>query len=154
MIQDRNFQLIENHYDKLVDILGKKFIRGRIESPFDYIIIASKGLNPRIIRNFSAHFKIPRDTTAEFLNVSEPTVYRWIRDNKELDRNHSVQLFELTDLFLFGIDVFESEGNFFKWLDLPNMALGGLEPKELLKVPGGISKVKNIVGRIEHGVYS
>jgi putative toxin-antitoxin system antitoxin component (TIGR02293 family) len=63
-------------------------------------------------------------------------------------------LFELTDLFLYGSDVFESRENFFKWLDLPNRALGGLTPKELLEIPGGISKVKDLLGRIEHGVYS
>ncbi len=35
---------------------------------------------------------------------------------------------------------------------MPNMALGGLEPKELLEIPGGISKVKDVLGRIEYGV--
>lgn len=142
------------HYDKLIEILGKKFIRSKIESPFDFITIASKGINAHVISNFRVHFKIPRDFTADLLNVSEPTIYRWIRTNKKLDRNHSVQLFELTDLFLFGTDVFESRDNFFKWLSMPNTALGGLEPKELLEIPGGVSKVKDLLGRIEHGVYS
>jgi putative toxin-antitoxin system antitoxin component (TIGR02293 family) len=154
MIAKKNVRSIESHYEMLVNILGKKFIRQKIASPFDYITIASKGLNAHIIRNFSTHFKIPRDTTADYLNVSEPTVYRWIRDNKKLDRNLSIQLFELTDLFLYGIEVFENKDIFFKWLELSNTALGGLEPKELLEMPGGITKVKNILGRIEYGVYS
>ncbi len=65
-----------------------------------------------------------------------------------------MQLFELTDLFLVGVGVFESRENFFKWLELPNAALGGLQPKEILEIPGGISKVRDLLGRIEHGVYS
>ena len=142
------------HYDDLQKILGKKYIRTKIESPFDFITIASKGVNANIIVNFRNHFNIPRSYASELLNVSEPTIYRWIRSNKKLDRNYSVQLFELTDLFLFGSEVFESKINFFKWLELPNAALGGLEPKELLEVPGGIAKVKDLLGRIEHGVYS
>jgi len=142
------------HYDDLQKILGKKYIRTKIESPFDFITIASKGVNANIIVNFRNHFNIPRSYASELLNVSEPTIYRWIRSNKKLDRNYSVQLFELTDLFLFGSEVFESKINFFKWLELPNVALGGLEPKELLEVPGGIAKVKDLLGRIEHGVYS
>ena len=142
------------HYDDLLKILGKKYIRTKIESPFDFITIASKGVNANIIVNFRNHFNIPRSYASELLNVSEPTIYRWIRSNKKLDRNYSVQLFELTDLFLFGSEVFESKINFFKWLELPNVALGGLEPKELLEVPGGIAKVKDLLGRIEHGVYS
>jgi putative toxin-antitoxin system antitoxin component (TIGR02293 family) len=142
------------HYEKLLEILGKKYIKSEIRSSFDFIAIASKGINANIIVNFRNHFEIPRDFTAELLNVSEPTIYRWIRDNKKLDRNYSVQLFELSDLFLYGSEVFESKENFFKWLELPNTALGGLKPKKLLEITGGISKVKDLLGRIEFGVYS
>lgn len=145
---------VTDHYKELISILGKKYIRSNIESPFDFITIASKGVNAQIIVNFRNHFDISRGLTAELLNVSEPTIYRWIRGNKKLERNYSVQLFELADLFLYGSEVFESKENFFKWLDLPNTALGGLEPKELLEVPCGISKVHDLLGRIEHGVYS
>lgn len=143
-----------DYYDRLKSILGKKFIKADISSPFDYISIAAKGVSSHVIVNFRDHFHIPRGLTAELLNVSEPTVYRWIRNNKKLNRNHSVQLFELTDLFLYGIDVFENRANFFSWLDLPNTTLGGLKPKELLEIPEGIAKVKDLLGRIEFGVYS
>src|SRR5690606_7821899 len=127
------------HYEHLLEVLGKKYIRTKIESPFDFITIATKGVSANIIVNFRNHFNIPRAYAAELLNVSEPTIYRWIRSNKMLERNYSVQLFELTDLFLYGSEVFENKSNFFKWLELPNTALGGLEPKELLEVPGGVS---------------
>ncbi len=142
------------HYDKLVDILGKKYINSRIESPFDFITIASKGVDAQVILNFKRHFKLPRDYTALLLNVSEPTIYRWLRNNKKLEKTYAVQLFEVADLFLSGAEIFESSGNFFKWLELPNAALGGLEPKKLLEFPGGVSKVRDLLGRIEHGVYS
>jgi putative toxin-antitoxin system antitoxin component (TIGR02293 family) len=55
---------------------------------------------------------------------------------------------------LYGNEVFGSQTNFFKWLELPNTALGGLEPKELLEIPNGVSKVRDLLGRIEYGVYS
>jgi putative toxin-antitoxin system antitoxin component (TIGR02293 family) len=63
-------------------------------------------------------------------------------------------LLEAADLFLYGIEVFESKANFFKWLQLPNTSLGDIEPQELIEIPGGISKVRDVLGRIEHGVYS
>jgi len=34
------------HYKKLVQILGKGYIKAEIKSPFDFIQIAVKGLNP------------------------------------------------------------------------------------------------------------
>ncbi len=141
-------------YETLIRILGKKYIKDEIESPFDFITIATKGLNSNVILNFRKYFEISRGFTAELLNISEPTIYRWIRMDKKLERNYSIQLFELADLFLYGSEVFENRENFFKWLELPNTAIGGLEPKELLEVPGGISKVKDLLGRIDYGVYS
>jgi len=141
-------------YNSLLDILGRNYINDQIESPYDFINIASKGINAHVIANFRKHFNIPRDQAAVMLNVSAPTIYRWIRENKKLDRNYSVQLFELTDLFLFGTEVFQKNDSFFKWLRLPNTAFGGLEPQTLLEIPGGISKVKDLLGRIEYGVYS
>jgi putative toxin-antitoxin system antitoxin component (TIGR02293 family) len=142
------------HYTQLMKILGEDLLLQQIDSPFDFITLASKGINAQIIKNFSSHFGFTRDFTAELLQVSEPTVYRWIRNDKVLERNYSVQIFELTDMFLFGIAVFDDQENFFKWLELPNIALGGMQPKELLDIPEGISKVKDLLGRIEHGVYS
>ncbi|NQY09276.1 MAG: DUF2384 domain-containing protein [Flavobacteriales bacterium] len=142
------------HYKKLINVLGKKNVRYKIESPLDFIHIATNGVSAVVIKNFRNYFNISREDTALMLNVSSPTLYRWISANKNLDRNYSVLLFELTDLFLYGADVFNSKENFIKWLNLPNTALGGLEPQNLIEVPAGISKVKDIIGRIEHGVYS
>lgn len=144
----------DNHYNELIDILGRKYIKARIQSSFDFISVASSGVDAIIISNFRHHFNIPRDEVADMLNISAPTIYRWVKENKKLDRNYSVQLFELTDLFLFGTEVFNSQDNFFKWLNLPNIVLAGIAPKELLEIPNGIAKIRELLGRIEHGVYS
>lgn len=141
-------------YDGLIAILGNNQIKGSIESPFDFITLANNDIHSEVIVNFRKHFKISRSVTAQLLDVSEPTLYRWIRERKKLDRRHSIQLFELTNLFLFGTEVFGNQENFFKWLEIPNVALGGMQPIKLLGLPEGISKVKDLLGRIEHGVIS
>jgi putative toxin-antitoxin system antitoxin component (TIGR02293 family) len=140
--------------DTLRDVLGKKYIRTRVESPYDYIEIATKGLNANIIKNFREYFNLSLGATAEMLNVSEPSIYRWTKANKKLERNVSIKLFEISELFLTGSEIFGSKENFFKWLNLPNTALGGMQPMELIEIPEGVSKVRDILGRIEHGVYS
>lgn len=152
--ETKEIKTSSDRYEMIIRILGKKYIKEDIESPFDFITIADKGLNSNVILNFRKYFDISREFTADLLNVSEPTIYRWIRGNKKLERNYSIQLFELAELFLYGTEVFENKENFFKWLDISNTALGGLKPKELLEVPGGISKVRDLLGRIEYGVYS
>lgn len=147
-------EITTEHYRKLVDILGKKYISSTVENPFDFIHIASRGINAAVLKNFRIYFDLPRISIAHMLNISEPTLYRWTKANKSLDRNFSIKLFEIADLFLYGIEVFGNKDFFFKWLKLPNTALGGLEPQELVEIPGGVSKVKDILGRIEYGVYS
>ncbi|QNL20708.1 DUF2384 domain-containing protein [Hyphobacterium sp. CCMP332] len=143
-----------SHYRKLKTVLGSNYVNERIDSSYDFIHLANAGIKAGIIKNFKNYFNISREETANMLNISSPTLYRWIRSDKVLDRNSSVQLFELTDLFLYGSEVFLSKEDFIKWLNLPNQAFGGMEPIELLEIPGGISKVKDLLGRIEHGIIS
>jgi len=141
-------------YQKLAEVLGKKNVKGRLDSPFDFIRIATQGMNVNAIQHFSDYFNVSRNFTANMLNLSEPTLYRLLKSNDDLKRNYSVQLFEVSDLFLYGIDVFGSKEHFFSWLQLPNTALGGIEPRELIEIPNGVSKVRDILGRIEYGVIS
>lgn len=152
MIQER--EITTEHYRKLKDVLGSDYVQGELESPFDFIHIAKKGINANVVKNFRLYFDLSRDITAEMLSVSSPTLYRWIKNNKNLEKNYTIKLFEIADLFLYGIEVFNDRDNFFKWLNLPNTALGGMEPLELIEIPDGVSKVRDILGRIEHGVYS
>jgi len=146
--------IVTNRFSDIKQILGKKYIKGSIDNSFDFIHIANKKISAHTIDNFRKRFNLSINEVAEMLNTSEASIYRWIKADKKLDRNIAVQLFELTHLFLYGIEVFESESNFFKWLDLPNTALGELLPIHLISVPGGIEKVRTILGRIEYGVYS
>src|SRR5665648_707004 len=91
-----------DHYKKLVEVLGKEHLKQEVESPFDFIHIASEGVSANVIHNFRNYFNLSRDLMANMLNISAPTLYRWTKSNKNLDRNSSVKLFEITDLFLYG----------------------------------------------------
>jgi len=144
----------EKSYKNLKSILGSKYLRSPIESNFDFITIANSGVNSHIITNFRKYFNLSLDVTSEMLNISEPTIYRWLKDNKNLDRNSSIKIMEVTSLFLYGIEVFGSKEKLFNWLRLPNISLGGITPMTLIGMPEGISKVRDLVGRIEHGIFS
>ncbi len=152
MIKEK--EITTEHYKKLLEVLGRKNVPAKIESPFDFIYIANKGINVSVIGNFIRYFNLSKNVVAQILSVSEPTLYRWAKANKNLERNFTVKLFEIVDLFVYGEEVFGDRDAFFKWLNLPNEALGGLKPQELIEIPGGVSKVKDIIGRIEYGVYS
>lgn len=142
------------NYSELKSILGKKYVSSRLESNFDFITAAEKGINSHVISNFRKYFNLSLEVTSKMLNISEPTIYRWLKNNKNLDRNSSIKIMEVTSLFLYGIDVFGKKDKFFSWLNLPNIAIGGMAPISLIGLPEGVSKVRDLLGRIEHGIFS
>lgn len=61
---------------------------------------------------------------------------------------------ELIKLMAYGESVFEDKSNFESWLKTKSIALGEIPPESLLKNVEGIQKVKDALGRIEHGVFA
>jgi len=57
------------------------------------------------------------------------------------------------EIIEYGISVFEKENIFLDWIMLPNKALNGLVPYDLLNTKDSY-KVMDIIGRIKHGIYS
>jgi putative toxin-antitoxin system antitoxin component (TIGR02293 family) len=146
-------QTTTTHYQKLTEILGKRYIQFEVQNPFDVIRLANKGVSSKVIANFRKYFNLPRESTAMILNVSEPTIYRWVKENKNLDKISTIKLFEVADMFLYGAEVFEDQTIFMQWLKMPNKALGGMQPIELIELPEGISKIRDELGKIEHGIF-
>ena len=52
------------------------------------------------------------------------------------------------------LDVMETENNARQWLTSPQYGLGGAVPLEYAETEVGAREVEDLLGRIEHGVYS
>jgi putative toxin-antitoxin system antitoxin component (TIGR02293 family) len=52
------------------------------------------------------------------------------------------------------VEVMESEENARQWLTSPQVGLGGAVPLEYAETEVGAREVEDLLGRIEHGVYS
>ena len=51
-------------------------------------------------------------------------------------------------------EVFEDRDFASQWIETPRRALNGKKPIELSKTDAGLSEVLDLLGRIEHGVFS
>lgn len=142
------------NYKDIQDILGKDHFAVQVEEPMDFYLVADKGLSASVIQNFKSSFSLGLSQIATILSSSEPTLYRRIKENKSLPKQEAVKLLEATDLFLYGEEVLGNRESFFKWMELPNTALGGLKPMQVIAYPEGISKVRDLLTRIEYNVYS
>jgi putative toxin-antitoxin system antitoxin component (TIGR02293 family) len=58
-------------------------------------------------------------------------------------------------VFAKAIELFEGDSDAaLEWMSTPLPALGGSTPNDVLKAELGEREVVNLIGRIEHGVYS
>ena len=71
-----------------------------------------------------------------------------------LTPNESDRLYRLARVVVRAGDVFDHRANGLAWLRSPNAALGGLTPMSMLDTDIGTEIVKDLLGRIEYGVFS
>ena len=48
---------------------------------------------------------------------------------------------------------FDAQKWFSAWIDLPQPALGGKKPSDLLDTPSGVQAVERVLGALESGAY-
>jgi putative toxin-antitoxin system antitoxin component (TIGR02293 family) len=72
-----------------------------------------------------------------------------------LDERESERLWRLATLIEKGIDLFDgSTPEALAWLQTPQKALGGAVPLAFARTEPGAREVENLIGRLEHGVFS
>ncbi len=124
-----------------------------IRSVRDYIELSRKGLTMNQLREILKFTNISLKDLSNILSISERQLSRY-DDDKILRTDISAHLIQITELYQFGYDVFEDKQKFQEWMKSEIRALGYQKPIELLDTPFGINDVKNVIGRLEHGVYS
>lgn len=73
---------------------------------------------------------------------------------QDLTPEESNRLARVAGIVLRTLELFETPEVAARWLRRPNRALGGERPLELLASDAGARAVEQVLGRIEHGVYS
>ena len=89
-----------------------------------------------------------------YLNISTRTLERHRDEKKSFRQEQSERILAIFQLLNYGNTVFGHKENFFTWLNTINVALGGIQPKELLDTSIGIGIIKDELGRIEHGILA
>ena len=77
------------------------------------------------------------------------------KDAGKLKPVESERLLRLTFLFEQAMDLFEGDAESARiWLESPNAGLDGETPLRLAETEIGAREVENLIGRLEHGVFS
>lgn len=122
-------------------------------SSVEVVDLLEKGLTKRSYLKAKEFTGFSHQDMATILSVSTKT----LENKKATDRlsdTASERLLKLAEVAAQGNQVFNNPALFREWLQRPLRPLGGKRPVELMVNMYGLETVKNLLGRIEHGVYS
>lgn len=120
---------------------------------FEKIEIIREGISKRDLEHLKKKAELDYTMLAKALSVTRATLINKKRDQK-FGAGLSEKIIGLADLYSYGFEVFEDEDRFNQWMTRPNKALGGKVPYDLIDNQYGREEVKNLIGRIDYGVYS
>jgi putative toxin-antitoxin system antitoxin component (TIGR02293 family) len=132
---------------------GRAVLKARPRSGLDWIAVVRGGLPARVLDALAANLKLTRGELAAALGIAERTLARR-RKEGVLTPEESAKLLRLARVARRATEVFEKSEAAVDWLKRPNRALGGERPLDLLDTDIGGENVLDVLGRIEHGVFS
>ena|GEM_PF-277598 len=148
------FYLIDNPFDRIVGVLGGVSQVGQVvNSDIDLISITRKGLPKSVVYSLCEVLGISMERLSDLMHISHRTLQRKADDDL-LTVSSTEQLFEIAELVSNGIEVFDTLDNFRKWLHSTPYIFNGQKPLDFLDTRFGIQYVKNIIGRVAHGIPS
>ena len=100
-----------------------------------------------------ASLAVPKDKLALMLGLSKATLRRRM-DSGRLKTWESDRVVRFARLMGKAAQVLDSEDNARRWLNSPQIGLGGAVPLQYAETELGAREVEDLLGRIEYGVYS
>ncbi|HJV19398.1 MAG TPA: antitoxin Xre/MbcA/ParS toxin-binding domain-containing protein [Sediminibacterium sp.] len=120
---------------------------------FEKMVVLEGGLSKNDLVQLKDKSGLGYDQLADVLSAARTTLINK-KGTERFSRDLSERILSLADIYSYGYKVFEAVDAFNEWVDTPNAALGGKKPFDLLNNQFGREEIKNLIGRIEYGVYS
>ena len=112
------------------------------------------GLSYAALERFQRNIALTTDQLAELIQVNPRTLARRRAEGK-LAADESDRLVRASRLFGKALALFEGDGDAAReWLGAQAPALGGQTPLGAARTEAGAREVENLIGRLEHGVFS
>jgi putative toxin-antitoxin system antitoxin component (TIGR02293 family) len=92
---------------------------------------------------------------ARVLGLSERTLTRHKGQlQKRLGLVKSDRLYRMARIFALAQEVLEDDRHAIAWLRRPQIGLSGRTPLDMMRTEAGAREVEDLLGRIEHSIYS
>jgi putative toxin-antitoxin system antitoxin component (TIGR02293 family) len=119
----------------------------------ELIHVVNLGLPVQELEILQTSLDVPMDRLAPKLGISTATLHRR-KSTGRLGPQESDRVLRFARLLGKAVAVFGNLDDAKQWLNSPQFGLGGQLPLDYAKTEIGAREVENLLGRIEHGVYS
>jgi len=123
------------------------------QNEMDLVNLTRNGILKKSVTKMAANFGITQEKICELLHMSARNFQR-IKDNTPLDIYTSEQTIEMANVYSKAHLIFVNDEAVKQWFQTSNYALGNQKPLDLLDTSFGVKMVSDVLGRIEHGVFS
>ncbi len=91
---------------------------------------------------------------ANILHLSERTLQRYAKDNKNFEGIYVDRIMQIDQLIQVGLNTFSDADALYEWLKKDKQIMGRIINFNSLSTTQGINDIIDQLGRIQHGVYS
>lgn len=134
-------------------VCGSSLGLGTADTPHLMAVI-DKGLPFKTLKTLADNSAIPLSDLAALVGIPARTLSRR-RNAGHLDTNESQRLLRVATVFEAAVHLFD--GNVaaaVRWLTTPSRQLHGTTPLLYSRLDPGAQEVLDLIGRLEHGVFS
>ena len=122
-------------------------------SSYQKIETIKEGISKEELENLKEQTGVDYGILAKILSVTKATLHNK-KGRDRFDSAVSERILLLADIYSYGYTVFKDPEKFNRWMKTSNRALGNEMPLNLAETIYGMEEVKNLIGRIDYGVYS
>ncbi len=123
-------------------------------NPAELVEQLERGFSFKTLQTFESRSGLALSRLAATIGIPERTLARR-RVSRRLTPDESERLLRISAIFEDALGLFEGEvAAAVKWLTTPRKALGDRAPLAYARTEPGAREVENLIGRLEHGIFS
>ena len=131
---------------------GEATLQTKVREERDFIGLVRAGIPAVAVRSLVEKTQTSIGIVGEITRIDKSTLMRRLRSKGRLKPDESDRVLRFARAFVSAQRALGNDAR--AWLDTENRALGGIKPIELLDTDSGSRQVVDVLGRLEHGVFS
>lgn len=115
-----------------------------------------RGFGVVVVEKLADELRVSQQTVLKITKIAPATLTRRRRSTSGLlSSEESDRVYRVAAAYRSALQLFEGDADSARrWLNEPAKALGGDSPLQHLDTEAGAAEVHDLIGRLEHGVYS